>query len=633
MKTLLDAFQALKPWQLGTLFIVLIGAIGGSYGVYTLVSDSGDGGLAEGQQLIPVQSGDLVNQVSTNGSLVFPNRETLAFGTQGTVGEVLVEDGERVQEGQTLVALDGVTVASLEEAVALAGLTLRNAEDALAEAQNPHTPLDLALAESNVAKAQLSLSDARIALGEVESGPVVENVAGPEARVNSASTTLANALGDLALARTEWDEKVQGAENAFEAALSGYMGVFKRWLGIELKEVEIAMDPDALLSSWSADLDALFDPGQQFQAMADFWLGSFVSLDDPSTLWDEETIFTWLNMFPGTVAPTCDDGVVPSRGTCVKKEMDDAWDAYQIAKDDLDTVLTQAAKAIANAELAVAKAEESFNTLEVEARRKQLAVAAATLVNAEEELAELTGSVDTLEVAVREAELASAQAALDTAIQRLEGATLLAPMAGIVSRVNVEPGQTVNVNTTVVEVVDPTVVEVDGIVDEIDVLFVQEGQRATVTLDALPDQVLEGAVSEIAAAASNQQGVVTYPIRILVDVPQGVQVREGLSATANIVLREERNVLLVPVQALYGTFQQPTVQIMNDGRIEERAVVLGNSDDFWVAVREGLAVGDLVVIETREAATTNQFNFGPGRGGFVGGSGFPGGGGGGQQRR
>ena len=67
-----------------------------------------------------MQLGDLVNQVSTNGSIVFPNREILTFGTQGAVGGVLVEEGQQVEEGQILADLDRSTVASLEKAVAQA---------------------------------------------------------------------------------------------------------------------------------------------------------------------------------------------------------------------------------------------------------------------------------------------------------------------------------------------------------------------------------------------------------------------------------------------------------------------------------------------------------------------------------
>ena len=185
------------------------------------------------------------------------------------------------------------------------------------------------------------------------------------------------------------------------------------------------------------------------------------------------------------------------------------------------------------------------------------------------------------------------------------------------------------------EVIDPSVVEVDGIVDEIDVLLIREGARASVTMDSLPGQILEGTITEIAPAALNQQGVVTYPIRIQIQVPSGIQLREGLSATAGIVVQEESDVLLVPQQALYGSFEQPVVRVLTDSGIQERPVVVGNSDDFWTAVREGLSEGDQIVMEA--AATTNDpfAAFRQLRGGFGGGGGnfTRGGGGGGGGRR
>jgi multidrug efflux pump subunit AcrA (membrane-fusion protein) len=75
---------------------------------------------------------------------------------------------------------------------------------------------------------------------------------------------------------------------------------------------------------------------------------------------------------------------------------------------------------------------------------------------------------------------------------------------------------------------------------------------------------------------------------------------------ASIVLNEEKNVLLVPQQALYGTFDQPVVQVMTVSGIEERQVSLGNTDGFWVAVREGIEEGDQVVMESAAVNTTGS---------------------------
>ena len=720
MSAMLGGFKGLKLWQMGVLAAVLVGAIGGgAYGVYALATDSGQGSEDEGQTLISVERGDLVNQVSTSGSLVFPIRETLAFGSQGTVEELLVEEGQRVTEGQPLARLDASAVASLEETVAQSRVNLQNAEEALAETQSPSTPLDLAQAEAGVANAQLSLQnaqddlagllqptsqeivqaeaavtgaalslkDAEEALDAINAGPTQEEIAEAESAIDAANTTLAIALGDLSLAQKEWDNKVQEAQEALDTAREGYREIFKKWLGIEIAAEEVDLDPDALLASWGADLAFLFDPDLRSQNPNE------TPPDDPATRWSETVVYTWLSFYPGTIKPTCEDGVVPAQGACIQQEMDDAWDSYQEDGEELDTVQTQASKAIANAgsvvtgaEEGVAAAEEALATLmeepdpleieseerqlalalanlaeaeeelavllgdpdprEVEVQERQVALAQANVAEAEEELAELLGSADTLVVALREAEITSAQAALETALERLEGTTLTAPMFGIISLVNVEVGQSVNANTPIVEIVDPTIIEVDGIVDEIDILLVREGARAVVIMDALPGGVLEGTVSSIATAAQTQQGVVSYPIRIRLEVPRGGQLREGLSASASIVIREELDVLLVPLQALHGTFEEPVVRVLLvGGDIEERPVVLGNSDGFQVAVRDGLVEGEQVVMQTT-AASIGQFDFratfrqfgggigggggrGGGGGGRGGGGGGPGGGGGG----
>ncbi|MEE8159650.1 MAG: HlyD family efflux transporter periplasmic adaptor subunit [Dehalococcoidia bacterium] len=651
MESLMDAFKALKLWQIGVMVALLAGTFGVTYGVYVLVNDSGGAGLAENQQLIPLQRGDLVNQVSTNGSLIYPNRETLSFGVQGRIGEVLVEEGQQVEIGLALVTLDTATVASLEMSVAQARVDLRDAEDALSQAQDPHSSLDFAKAEADVANAKLSLERAQESLDEIMAGTTKEEIVSAQSDVSSASVALDNALRDLSLTQKEWATRMDAAEDNVDATLEEYQTALEKWLGVDLseEEVNLNLDPEALLSSWGTELATIFDLSMRFQDVSQGWFAEGPPPDDLNTPWNETIVYAWLNLYTGTIAVTCDNGTVPFQGVCIQKEIDDAWSFYHQAKDDLDTALTQEAKALANAEETVTKAEERLaeaqdalndlltvvnegpDLLEVDVKEKELAVAQANLAEAKEDLAELQSSVDPLEVALWKAQVASAQTALADALERLGGSSLTAPMAGVVSLVNVEAGDNVNANTPVIEIVDPTVVEMDGIVDEIDILFVQLDAQALVTMDALQGQGLLGTVSEIASAATDQQGVVTYPIRIRLDLPQGVQLPEGLSATASIVIREENDVLLVPSQAIFGSFDQPMVSVMKDGSVEERAVVLGNSDGFWTVVQAGLVEGELVVMEVQQASTTQFGGFGGGfrqfQGGFPGG-GFPGGGGG-----
>ncbi|MSQ22429.1 MAG: efflux RND transporter periplasmic adaptor subunit [Dehalococcoidia bacterium] len=648
MGTVLNTVKTLKLWQIGVLAAVLVGVAGATYGVYALVGGgSGSSGPGENQQLIPVVYGNVVNQVSTNGSLVFANRATLTFGTQGTVGEVLVVEGQQVKEGQPLAKLDAAALTSLAKAVAQARVNLKNAQDALATLKAPQTSLALAQAEAKVANAKLSLKTAQEVLDTVKAGPTAGDLAQAQVKVDSAKASLSNSENDLRLGQKDWDAKIKTAVDNLATAKADYQGIFPKWLGIQTGPSQVDLAPDTVLASWKVDLNALFDPNLRFQDFSKGWYSKWLHADDPSTPWVESVIYTWLNFYPGDLLATCPSGDVPSRGTCVKKDMDDSWTAYQKASDNLAAVQTQASRAIVNTRNAIALNTDAITTAEdaladlkagpdplaVDASEKQLVVSQASLRQAQVDLANLKANIP-LDVANKEADAASAQVSLDTATLRLEGATLKAPMSGSVALLNVEAGQSVNATFAIMDVVDHNTVELNGIVDQTDVLSVRVGAQANVTMDALPGWVLQGTVSSIASAAQTQQGIVSYPISITLQVPQRLQLREGLSATASIVIREENNVLLVPLQALYGTFDQPTVKVSKNGGIVVQPVVLGNSDDYWVAVRQGLAQGDQVVMQSA-TATVGQLNVGQAMRQFQGQLGqgaFQGQGGGGAQR-
>ena len=99
---------------------------------------------------------------------------------------------------------------------------------------------------------------------------------------------------------------------------------------------------------------------------------------------------------------------------------------------------------------------------------------------------------------------------------------------------------------------------------------------------------------------------------VQVDVPAGLELREGLTATATVVVSQELNVLRVPAAAISGSFLQPLVRVVDGGVVEEREVELGSSDDFWVVVTAGLREGEQVVMPAPSAGTLQfgNFNFG-----------------------
>ena len=183
--------RALKRRPVVVLIVVGV-ALVGAYFAYIWATGPGDSVSEEGTQLIPVRRGGLVDAVSINGTLKYSSRETLSFGSQGVVGEVLVETGQRVGTGQLLARLNPETIASLERDVVRARIDLRGAEEALEAARSPPSNLRVAKAVSDVADARISLRTAQQSLESLKS-PSPQELARAHSAVADAQVALASA--------------------------------------------------------------------------------------------------------------------------------------------------------------------------------------------------------------------------------------------------------------------------------------------------------------------------------------------------------------------------------------------------------------------------------------------------------
>ena len=788
METLWNALKSLSVWQILVLVAVLFGSAGSVYFLYSNATEPDTTELADNQQLIPVQYGAIVNQVSTNGSVTFPERETLRFGIEGTIGELLVEKGQSIGAGQELARLDAPTIATLEEAVAQAKVDLLDAQEALETLREPSSQatrnLELAMAEEEVASARFEVQQAQEALEEAldpeRPGPLeieakkeeiavaqlliqqrleeMEDLLNPElpsnqdiraqeeliadARVKLQEATdsrdelvnrnlqpdyemklaealqkrvdaekelaeiqdsldalapsereLAQARQDLLKAQIALDEANQALESfidthgsnltnrrqektdleadltsaretlgslqeAYDRGRLGLSSNIARWevytfnLEEELEEVRFGIVSEVEELETDVELarvalaEAIEDLAEVEQGPDALERATLEARADAITANQEVVERDLAELEQPAVDPQelalRQARIVLSEANLAQaiEDLEQLKEDLGVTPDNLELALNSQQLELAHATLAERQEEyaELLEDLEIKPdpaeislRRQQILLAEATLVRAEESLSELVSEQasppDPLEVALAEKKIVGANVRLATAEEELSAAIIVSPLTGYVAEIEVEQGDRIEARAAIMEVVDPTIVEIDGIVDEIDVLLVQPGTTAEVQLDALPGTFLQGVVTEIAEVADNQQGVVTFPIRIRMEVPEGIRPREGLSAVANIVLQEERNVLLVPQQALYGSFDQPLVRILTEGGVAEKSVDLGSSDDFWVAVKSGLSEGDQIVFESADVGAS-EFSFRNLRRATGGGFGGPSGGGG-----
>lgn len=151
------------------------------------------------------------------------------------------------------------------------------------------------------------------------------------------------------------------------------------------------------------------------------------------------------------------------------------------------------------------------------------------------------------------ASLANAKSAYDRTKVNLDYATIFSPIDGVVLNRAVEEGQTVaasfNTPTLFTIVNDLTQMEVQTSVDEADIGRVEQGQRVEFTVDAYPDDMFTGSVSELRLQPVTTNNVVTYVVILSAPNPDK-KLMPGMTASATIFVEEKENTLLVPGKAI-----------------------------------------------------------------------------------
>ena len=164
-------------------------------------------------------------------------------------------------------------------------------------------------------------------------------------------------------------------------------------------------------------------------------------------------------------------------------------------------------------------------------------------------------------------------------------ATITSPIDGVILAKSVEEGQTVAASfstpTLFTIAQDLTDMRVIANVDEADIGGVKEGQRATFTVDAFPDDVFEGTVTQVRQEATTENNVVTYEVVISAPNSQ-LKLKPGLTANIHIFTLERAGVVSVPTKALRFTPTPDTVQP------DDRIVDCKGQQKVWV--REGHAI-------------------------------------------
>ena len=215
--------------------------------------------------------------------------------------------------------------------------------------------------------------------------------------------------------------------------------------------------------------------------------------------------------------------------------------------------------------------------------------------------------------------VATAKENVQTAQTNLGYATITSPIDGVVLSKEVEEGQTVAASYSTPELFtiaqDLTDMRVIADVDEADIGGVKEGERATFTVDAYPNDTFEGTVTQVRQEATEENNVITY--EVVISAPNAdLKLKPGLTANVTIFTAEKQGVLSVPSKALRFNPDKETVGnytiVNSNGKnkvwtqegntLKALTVQVGMSDGTHTEIISGIAQGTEIITGINEVA-------------------------------
>jgi len=210
-------------------------------------------------------------------------------------------------------------------------------------------------------------------------------------------------------------------------------------------------------------------------------------------------------------------------------------------------------------------------------------------------------------IAQAEAQVAQDKANLKQLEEQLSYTDIVSPIDGIVLSRDVQMGDAVSSilvlgssATLVMTLGDTSEVYVKGKVDESDIGKVYLGQRARIKVESFKDKTFDGKVTKISPMGVEKDNVTTFEVRVSIQNPGG-ELKAEMTANAEIILEEHKNVLQIPEGAiLYDKDKKASVEVPDPKGKEGKnkiAVNIGISNGAKTEVLSGLKEGDQVVLQ------------------------------------
>ncbi len=612
------------------------------------------------------------NTVESTGQIQPQHLASLSFSSSGTVGQTNVQVGQAVKGGDTLMTLDPSTVPSN---LSTAQTDLTNAQKALSQLTNPDLSTiataqkSLSIAYTSYQQAQAALSNAIISDQSATDASVYTTWQESKTALDSAQNgmPLANASIDVQayyqarrdtsalqneLIAAQANASLHPNETALAQKVTDVQTAVKASQTNE-SDLQTALTPDmvTLVNNLSVMLTAYDSAASNFislvanspassnvnlaQVQADLATKQSSLLSAQSTLQDQ------INKRASMNGVRCDQTTINDYQDAYNAALNrynksahltnsPEWNALQTAAANLNfCTSTFSIAEIAAADANVASTQAQIQLLQAQIVSDQAEIndsgnaVFGLAINLNSVWAEYQNATQTLNSAVTTLyqlqrspnpdDLAAAQAKVQSAQAEVNSLRLTAPFNGEVTSVGYQPGDSVSQSTAAVVLVDRSKLYVNLQIDESHVVELSQGDKASITLEAIPTLSLTGSVAYINPVGSSNQGVVYYEVQVLLDQADP-SILIGATADVTIQAGQAQTVLTVPVSAVGSDTQGEFVYVIDaNGNSTQVTVVSGQIlPNNTVIVSGNLKAGDTVGLL---ASTSTGTNSGGGLGG------------------
>jgi HlyD family secretion protein len=584
----------------------------------TLAAACGGPQAAPEVRTAQVTRGAVTQTVAVSGSVNSAGTVKLNPATSGKVAQLLVSVGQQVTVGQPLAKLDATDL-----------------QAALTTAQN-----NLAGAQTNYDKAVAGVTDAQNTLASTQASTANSvataqaSLAKLKANYAAAGTTFTNLSTSIKPDAQTYTSAIDGARVQLQQTLTD---MSQRYT------TDVTAAKNALNTADSQLVNAQSYAGTQLIATANDYANA------------RDALAAAIASFDAAIAAGRDT-------SSISTSFQVALGAYNSAASRLSTAFDAPAGALTSAQSSVTTGQQSVNTpgsrqdgyldqaradfvglqsqltteaqlsSAVKARISQIATSLTTITdtisgsyatavaNVASAQVQATQSVQSAQTSVNNQPanvqsalnaLLNAQTNVATAQTNLDNAVVKATVSGVVVSVSAQPGENVSSSTATgfIVLANTGSLALHGTIGEADVVKLKIGQVATITVDAVGTAKMTGKVTSLDPVATIASGVPVYGIDVTIDLSSG-GVRPGMSGTAQVIIANRPNTLVVPNLAVKNTAGRRYLTVMKDGQQVDSDVTFGIGNDTVTEVLTGVQEGDVVVLPQPRAAASGGANRG-----------------------